>query len=88
MKNYRFTKSASRDLDILRRTNDHIYREVLEQIQGIYDDPLSYKQLVGDLSPLRTCPVKQFRIVFRVGKDSTPVIVAIGDRGKVYERPV
>ena len=88
MTNYQLTILANRNLSMLRKTNDYIYRLVLEEIQGIYDDPFSYKQLVGELHPLRTCPVKQFRIIFRVDKERRPLIVAIGDRDKVYDKPV
>jgi mRNA interferase RelE/StbE len=68
---------------VIRSLHPHIKRKIRSAIETIQADPVSGKQLRGELAGYRSFRVGKIRIIYRE-KDAMIEIVALGPREVIY----
>ena len=69
--------------DLIRNIHPQIKRKIRSALEAIQEDPMSGKQLRGELAAYRSFRVGKIRIIYRE-KDEIIEIVAIGSREVIY----
>ena len=69
--------------DLIRNLHPQIKRKIRSALEAIQEDPMSGKQLRGELAAYRSFRVGKIRIIYRE-KDGIIEIVAIGPRKVIY----
>jgi len=68
---------------LIRNLHPRIKRKIRSALEAIQEDPMSGKQLRGELEAYRSFRVGKIRIIYRE-KDGIIEIVAIGSREVIY----
>jgi mRNA interferase RelE/StbE len=69
----------------VRNLHPLLKKRIKSALKKITDDPYCGKALKNELSGLRSCRIKRFRIIYRISSKTQISIVAIGPRKSIYE---
>jgi mRNA interferase RelE/StbE len=70
---------------LLRKMHPDLKKKVKASLKMILSDPPSGKELMDELSGLRSFRLGSFRIIYRVENPGRIELVAIGPRSRIYE---
>jgi mRNA interferase RelE/StbE len=70
---------------LIRKMHPDLKKKVKASLKMLLSDPHSGKELMDDLSPLRSFRVGSFRIIYRIENPEQIELVAIGPRARIYE---
>lgn len=70
---------------MIRKMHPDLKRKIRASLKIIFDEPLSGKALMDELSGLRSLPVSSFRIIYRIKDPRQIELAAIGPRERIYE---
>ena len=71
--------------EVIRKMHPDLKKKVKASLKMILSDPHSGKELMDDLSALRSFRVGSFRIIYRIENPEQIELVAIGPRARIYE---
>ncbi len=70
---------------LIRKMHPDLKKKVKASLKMILSNPQSGKELMDELSGLRSFRVGSFRIIYRVKNTEQIELVAIGPRPRIYE---
>ena len=77
--------AALKSLEKIAKSNRTISDRLVAAIDHLKDEPDAGKSLVGDMKPLRSLRVGDYRIIYRIFRDTILIkVIAIGHRRDVY----
>jgi mRNA interferase RelE/StbE len=72
--------------ELIRTMHPSVKKKVKSSLKMILSDPHSGKALMDELAGLRSLRVSSFRIIYRIKDPERIELVAMGPRGRIYEK--
>jgi mRNA interferase RelE/StbE len=71
--------------ELIRKMHPDLKKKIRASLKMILAEPKSGKELMDELSGLRSMRVSSFRIIYRIRNAERIELVAIGPRERIYE---